>query len=197
MEGKNHDDEGEKMKFLVLGLLLLTSNLLAQSSSFGKYVYYEPDLTSTSAPFSFQEERRVRKRCCNCDKSTRRSRRVVRRQSRRVVYRSPRRDCGVKVVAQDCTCCKVRNCITRNNIVKEINGGAPRYVVNGSYKVCNKPINNGDLTDNYSWNWTRNNPYYMKDPNYLEKRNSKVRFNRIDGRYIESRNTAQKVYYYR
>lgn len=92
--------------------------------------------------------------------------------------------------------CRTRICRTHNNIVKEINGGSARYVVNGTYKVCTDPQKRSAVTENYEWNWTRSRPYYRKMPIYLEERPTRSRYGHTEDEYVHSRQHAQRSYYY-
>ncbi|MEE2925288.1 MAG: hypothetical protein VX619_10950 [bacterium] len=99
------------------------------------------------------------------------------------------------------TCHKTRTpsfktCRTHNNIVKEINGGTVRYVVNGTYRVCTDPQRRRAVSENYGWNWTRTSPYYKKVPIYLEERPSRSRYGYTEDEYTHSRRRAQRSYHY-
>lgn len=99
------------------------------------------------------------------------------------------------------TCHKTRTpsfktCRTHNNIVKEINGGTVRYVVNGTYRVCTDPQRRRAVSENYGWNWTRTSPYYKKVPIYLEERPSRSRYGYTEDEYTHSRRRAHRSYHY-
>ena len=99
------------------------------------------------------------------------------------------------------TCHKTRTpsfktCRTHNNIVKEINGGTVRYVVNGTYRVCTDPQRRRAVSENYGWNWTRTSPYYKKIPIYLEERPSRSRYGYTEDEYTHSRRRAYRSYHY-
>lgn len=98
--------------------------------------------------------------------------------------------------SNECRSRGFRTCRTYNNVVKEINGGTARYVVNGTYKVCTDPQRRRAVTENYGWNWTRNRPYYRKMPIYLEDRPSRSRYGYTEDEYAHSRKRAQRSYYY-
>jgi len=53
--------------------------------SHGQYVYYNPRLTASSAPYNFYEKPKVKKRSCCCTPQ-----RKVRKYNRRVVYQPAR-----------------------------------------------------------------------------------------------------------
>ncbi len=89
-----------------------------------------------------------------------------------------------------------KTCRTHNNIVKEINGGTARYVVNGTYRVCSDPQRRRAISENYGWHWTNTRPYYKKIPIYLEDRPSRSRYGYTEDEYTHSRRRAQRSYYY-
>jgi|GEM_PF-1425379 len=106
---------------------------------------------------------------------------------------------AVRYHANTKNCCKrtsCRTCSTHNNVVKEINGGTPRYVTNGTYTVCNQPQDRRRLTENYGWSWNRMQPYYRKVPIYLDERPSSHRYNYSEDDYAFSRDRARRAYYY-
>ncbi|MBW7875765.1 MAG: hypothetical protein H3C47_07245 [Candidatus Cloacimonetes bacterium] len=161
-----------------------------------KYVYYQPALTASSAPHSFEEPRVKRykaDRCCN--EVTKRVVYSRPAMTREIVYthtKAPahwscdpcgnnrcrqrvhyvKDQCGgCHKVVQSCRCKPV--CRTVNNVVKEVNGGSPRYVVNGTIKICDEPQKGRATVGNYHWHWNQADPHYRKRPVYVDEKHGR------------------------
>lgn len=185
---------------LMITMIALVAPSFAHSHVHGyrhdgrKYVYYQPALTASSAPYSFEEPRVKRERvnCCN----EVRKRVVYHRpsMSREIVYTngysqahwncgSCRNTCNQRVqyvrghcgscrkVVQSCKC--HNPCRTVNNVVKEVNGGTIRHVVNGTIKICDEPQNGRATVGNFGWHWSQNDPHYRKRPVYVDEKHGK------------------------
>jgi hypothetical protein len=190
-----------KLKLALLAAILVQV-VVAGEYQYGKYVYFNPSLTADSAPHSYYTKDRVKR------KRTRktRKRRVVPVMKRRVVYQPVE-----YTYYEPQTYREPKVCTTRNNIVKEINRGAPRRVINGTYKVCDEAVSNRYKSENFQWRWTHSNPSYSKTPVYVEDQADATRYGRRynkyqrdvsrygnrSNRYETVRHNADREYYYR
>lgn len=175
-----------KAKFLML-VCFIPSSLLSANPYQYDYVYYHPSLSSNSAPFSFYQKRRVRE--------IRRAPQNmgVPRLHRKVVYTPATYTVHEKQVRY----APKNKCRTHNNIVKEINGGSPRHVVNGTFEVCGTQSSNREMLSNFDWSWQSVSPYYRKAPIYLEKKPELHRYIYWEDEYHRAAQRAQRTYYYR
>lgn len=204
----------------LLGLVLVAlSPVQAWEDSSRQHVYYNPVLTSSSAPHSYDYAPKPKPRCQPCRKTSHstcgQSRVSVRPVlTRKVVYTDQCHDryksCGscnsckkrvVRHVSTSCNSCSKKvercgcksNCRVVNNVVKEVNGGAPRYVVNGTVKVCDEPeYAERGAYGNFHWQWRQQDPHYTKTPVYTNVQYGKPTVH-TPGRHYR----AQQTYYYR
>ncbi len=174
---------------LPIAVLALVSIVSARSPYEYDYVYYHPTMTSDAAPYSFFE--RPRKEKYWTEKP-----RQVGRIHRRIIY-SP----GSYAQFHDPVNLQpYKVCRTHNNVVKEINGGAPRFVLNGTYSRCSRQ-QRGDMarnvTDNFGWSWHRNQPSYRKVPVYVEDTADWRRYQYSEDESTKENNRVHRTYYYR
>ncbi|MCO4782768.1 MAG: hypothetical protein KC646_10635 [Candidatus Cloacimonetes bacterium] len=177
-----------KLKLVLLAAILVQV-VAAGEYQYGKYVYFNPSLTADSAPHSYYTKDRVKRK--RTRRATRR-RRVVPTMKRRVVYQPVE-----YVYYEPQTYREPKICTTRNNIVKEINRGAPRRVVNGTYRVCDEAVSNRYKSENFQWRWTHSNPAYSKTPVYVEDQPHVSRYGKRFNKYQTIRHNADREYYYR
>ncbi|MCJ8346099.1 hypothetical protein MJH12_11205 [bacterium] len=176
-----------KLNLILLGSILVSA-VTAGDYQYGKYVYFNPSLTADSAPHSYYTKERTKK----VRRKRVRRRRVVPAMKRRVVYQPVE-----YVYYEPQTYREPRVCTTKNNIVREINRGAPRKVINGTYRVCDEAINTRYKSENFHWRWTHSNPSYSKTPVYVEDQPHVSRYGRRFNKYRTIRHNADKDYYYR
>jgi hypothetical protein len=174
---------------LLITLMILVSTVSARSPYEYDYVYYHPTITSNAAPFSFYE--RPRKEKYWIEKP-----RQVGRIHRRIIY-SP----GSYAQFHDPVYLQPRKpCNTHNNVVKEINGGAPRFVLNGTYSRCNRQQRGEmarNVTNNFGWAWNRSQPSYRKVPVYVEDSADWRRYDYAKDESTRENDRVHRTYYYR
>ncbi|PCJ17455.1 MAG: hypothetical protein COB02_13615 [Candidatus Cloacimonadota bacterium] len=176
-------------KSLVLLGAIFVSALTASDYHYGKYVYFNPSLTADSAPHSYYTRDKIKR---TRPKKRVRRRRVVPVMKKRVVYQP------VEYVYYEPQAYREpKVCTTKNNIVKEINRGAPRRVINGTYKVCDEAVGSRYKSENFHWRWSHSNPGYSKTPIYVENQPQVSRFGRRHTDYRTVRYNDARDYYYR
>ena len=171
----------------ILCLLLITITGLSANPYHYDYIYYHPSLSSDSAPYSFYQKRQIPevRRAPQNVGVPRLHRKVIYTPATYTAYEKP-----VRYAPTD-------KCRSHNNVVREINGGSPRYVVNGTYEVCGRQTRNRKVMSNFNWAWQRVSPYYRKAPIYLEKKPELHRYLYWEDEYHRAAQRAQRTYYYR
>jgi hypothetical protein len=160
------------------------------------HVQFAPALTAESAPYALEKEPVVREQKKRvqapiyshyCNPKTRMYRGQDRFQRANYKVEAPvehrkvfvRRDANTDCYDRECCCCtkparkrRVKHepdCEVKTHYVRQVNGGAVKYVMNGRVKICKKTTQNVKNYENFEWGWHHRSPYYTKKPIFLNK----------------------------